>query len=608
MPSLPKSTTIANGGDEAFFRTLLDTTSAGIMLHRGEQILFANRALEKILDYPLDQLLTMTFVDIGHPTCREMLRLRSQDRLRGETVAPTYEFPALTRTSEVKWLEITATLVPVDGVPAILATFVDVTPRKRAEAAHKHTEWMLGQILQGDPVPTFVINEKHEVTHWNRACEVVTGTLAKDVVGTRKAGAAFYGSDRPVLADLIVDGATEKLESYYKDAHHVSAMVLEAYEAEGFFPNFGNEGLWLLFTAAPLKDAKGRMIGAVETLVDITERKASEASLKQAYEDLEVLVEKRTEQLAQAKAALEADVVKRKASEAELLQRYTELSELNEKLRSAQEQLVQSEKLASIGQLAAGVAHEINNPIGYVQSNIGTLEKYFRALVSVMDAYGPTATALPEDHEAARTARQAEQDHDLAFIREDALSLMEETREGIDRVRKIVADLKDFSRVDSAQVWQWADLHRCLDSTLNIVSNEVKYKAEVVKEYGTLPEVECLPSQLNQVFMNLMVNASHAITADRGTITLRTGCEDDQVWVEVEDTGSGMPPEVLGKIFDPFFTTKPIGKGTGLGLSLSYGIIQKHHGRIDVRSEPGQGTCFRIVLPVRQTNKEAPAP
>jgi len=228
--------------------------------------------------------------------------------------------------------------------------------------------------------------------------------------------------------------------------------------------------------------------------------------------------------------------------------------------------------------------------------------------VSVVDAFGATATALPEDHEMVRAARQAEQDHDLAFIREDALSLMEETREGIDRVRKIVADLKDFSRVDSAQVWQWADLHRCLDSTLNIVSNEIKYKAEVVKEYGTLPEVECLPSQLNQVFMNLMVNASHAITADRGTITLRTGCEDDQVWVEVEDTGSGMPPEVLGKIFDPFFTTKPIGKGTGLGLSLSYGIIQKHHGRIDVRSEPGQGTCFRIVLPVRQTNKEAPAP
>lgn len=606
MPSLPEPQTA--GQELSLFKAITETTSAGILLQQGEQLIFANNALEKILEYSKDELSRMTLTQIVHPLGHERVTQQTLALQQNPKAVPIYEIPVVTKSSAVKWLEITASAIQHDNQITNLITAIDITARKRAEAAHKHTEWMLGQMLQGDPVPTFVINQNHEVTHWNRACEVVTGASASKMIGSRQPWIAFYDSERPVMADLIVDGAMDKLEAYYKDAHHVSEIVLEAYEAEGFFPNFGSEGLWLYFTAAPLKDPKGKIIGAVETLVDITARKKSEASLQKAYDDLEVLVEKRTGQLAQAKAALEADVVKRQASEAELMQRYTELSELNEKLRSAQEQLLQSEKLASIGQLAAGVAHEINNPIGYVQSNITTLEKYLQDVLSIIDVLQGAVDALPADHPAATAAQKIEQKLDLPFIREDALNLMSETREGIDRVRKIVADLKDFSRVDSAQVWQWADLHRCLDSTLNIVSNEIKYKAAVVKDYGDLPEVECLPSQMNQVFMNLMVNASHAISSDRGTLTLRTGRQDDQVWVEVEDTGDGIPADTLSKIFDPFFTTKPIGQGTGLGLSLAYGIVQKHHGRIDVRSEVGKGTCFRITLPIKQVNKEEPGP
>ncbi|RTL54464.1 MAG: PAS domain S-box protein [Rhodocyclaceae bacterium] len=609
MPSSPedRSDVPEASSDDALFRAITESTSVGILLHRGGRIIFTNPAMARIMGHSREELLTMSFDEVAHPSCRDLVRERSLARLRGERVLSSYEFPSQSKAGDVKWLEVTASVIQYQGQSAVLATFIDFTARKRAEAAHKHTEWVLEQMLQGNPVATFVINEKHEVTHWNRACEAVTGLLAKDMVGTRRPWAAFYEDERPVLADLIVDGATEKLESYYKDAHHISAVVLEAYEAERFFPQLGKGGLWLHFTAAPLKDAKGKLIGAVETLVDITERKKSEESLRQAYEDLEVLVARRTGQLAQAKAALEADILKRQASEAELLQRYTELADLNAQLSSAQEQLMQSEKLASIGQLAAGVAHEINNPIGYVQSNIGTLENYLRGVLAVVDVLEEGVSALPADHPALQAMREIEEEHDLAFIREDALGLMEETREGIDRVRKIVADLKDFSRVDSAQVWQWADLHQCLDSTLNIVNNEIKYKAQVVKEYGKLPEVECMPSQINQVLMNLLVNASHAITAERGTITLRTGCEGDQVWVEVEDNGSGIPPDIQSKIFDPFFTTKPVGKGTGLGLSLSYGIMQKHHGSIEVRSQVGQGTVFRIKLPIKQTHKEEAA-
>ncbi|MBI5753314.1 MAG: PAS domain S-box protein [Hydrogenophilales bacterium] len=292
------------------------------------------------------------------------------------------------------------------------------------------------------------------------------------------------------------------------------------------------------------------------------------------------------------------DVTARKQEQQSLQRRNEELLVLNDKLKEAQNQLLQSEKMASVGQLAAGVAHEINNPIGYVYSNLGTLQNYVQDIFKVVSAYEGAEPAIADD-ELLSQVRKAKAQADLNFLREDVLSLMHESREGITRVKKIVQDLKDFSHVDTSDEWHWTDLHAGLDTTLNIVWNELKYKAEVKKEYGDIPEVECLPSQLNQVFLNMLVNAGHAIE-ERGAITLRTGRAGDEVWVEIADTGKGIAPEHLQRIFEPFFTTKPIGKGTGLGLSLSYGIVQKHGGRIEVQSEPGKGTAFKIWLPVKQ--------
>jgi signal transduction histidine kinase len=282
----------------------------------------------------------------------------------------------------------------------------------------------------------------------------------------------------------------------------------------------------------------------------------------------------------------------------DLLRANAELKQLNAKLSDAQDKLMQSEKLASIGQLAAGVAHEINNPIGYIFSNFGTLEKYMADLFGMLAAYEEAEAALADSPIAARL-RSMREEVELDFLKEDIPSLMAESKEGITRVRKIVQNLKDFSRIDTAQEWVMADLHHGIDSTLNIVANEIKYKADVVKAYGEIPDIECLPSELNQVFMNLLVNAAHAITAERGTITIRTGVDADRVWVEVADSGSGIAKENLGRIFDPFFTTKPVGKGTGLGLSLSYGIVKKHFGQFDVTSEVGVGTTFRVLLPIQ---------
>ncbi|MCF5142094.1 response regulator [Pseudomonas edaphica] len=263
-------------------------------------------------------------------------------------------------------------------------------------------------------------------------------------------------------------------------------------------------------------------------------------------------------------------------------------------------QLVQSEKLASLGQLAAGVAHEINNPVGFISSNLSTLDGYFNQLQQMLEAYRHSEEIIASQPQrdqlkALRTTLE------LDFLKEDIPILIRESKDGIGRVVQIVKDLKNFSRVDNDQTWQFTNLQQGIDSTLNIVASELKYRADVVKHYMPLPDIECLASQLNQVVMNLVINAAQAMGPERGTITISNGVEGENIWLEVADDGCGIAPETVQKIFDPFFTTKPVGEGTGLGLSLSYGIVKKHRGSISVSSELGKGTTFRVVLPIRQT-------
>jgi two-component system, NtrC family, sensor kinase len=288
------------------------------------------------------------------------------------------------------------------------------------------------------------------------------------------------------------------------------------------------------------------------------------------------------------------DITARKRMEETLEARNVEQRRLIAELRSAHEQLLQAEKMASIGQLAAGIAHEINNPVGFVNSNMGALKNYVGTLLDVIDKYEAAAAGYPE---LAAKLAALRADADLEFLKDDVIDLVRESLDGLKRVRDIVQALKDFSHVGETE-WQVADLHQGLDSTLHIVASEIRYKARVVKEYGVLPPIMCLASQLNQVFMNLLINAAHAIR-EHGVITLRTGASDGWVWVEVADDGVGIAPEHVKRIFEPFFTTKPVGSGTGLGLSLSYGIVHRHGGRIDVASVVGKGTRFTVHLPVQ---------
>ncbi len=294
----------------------------------------------------------------------------------------------------------------------------------------------------------------------------------------------------------------------------------------------------------------------------VLERKAMEARIREYQQNLETMVSERTDELEQA---------------------------LNG-LKNAHMQLVQSEKMASIGQIAAGVAHEINNPLSFISSNLNSLNRYIDKLTAYI---GVQDRALAGDEHFQSQRKR----FNIEFITADIRDLIQESLEGADRVKMIVADLKSFSRVDRGEQ-ELADLNQCLESTLNIVWNELKYNAEVVKDLGDISATRCYPQQLNQVFMNLLVNASHAI-GDKGRIAIRTWQEAGSNYVSISDTGCGIAKEHMQSIFEPFFTTKEVGKGTGLGLSISYDIVKKHQGDIVVDSEVGKGTTFTVRVPIR---------
>lgn len=288
--------------------------------------------------------------------------------------------------------------------------------------------------------------------------------------------------------------------------------------------------------------------------------------------------------------------------EERVMQRTAELEAANDELQRAQNQLVVSEKMASLGLLSAGIAHEINNPIGYIRSNLDSLQHYTQELTELIELYERAEQYISEP-KALESIEQHKRKINLPFLKEDLSQLINDSLTGSQRVKQIVTDLKIFAYPEQHN-WEKLDLRECIQSVLNIVNSEVKYKAEIELNIDPeLPTIECITTQIYQVLTNLLINAAQAIE-EQGRITisvLSLRPEEDAVQITIRDTGCGMSQDVINKIFDPFFTTKAVGQGTGLGLSVSYGIIEAHLGSIQVESQPGQGTCFTLSLPVTQS-------
>lgn len=272
-----------------------------------------------------------------------------------------------------------------------------------------------------------------------------------------------------------------------------------------------------------------------------------------------------------------------------------EKKQMETQLRDSQARIIQQEKMASIGQLAAGVAHEINNPMGYISSNMSSLGRYVEKLSQFIQVQEQVIEKCA-DQDTRSEVEMLKKQIKLDYILNDLRNLIAESLEGSQRVSKIVQDLKSFSREDKNEP-TLSDLNDHIRSTINIVRNEIKYVAELNLQLGDIPPLLCHPQQIGQVVMNLLVNAAHAIT-EKGVITLTTSRVGNMIEVSVSDTGCGISQENIKKIFEPFFTTKAPGKGTGLGLAISLDIIRKHDGELLVQSEPGRGTTFTMRLPI----------
>lgn len=394
-------------------------------------------------------------------------------------------------------------------------------------------------------------DDKGTVTFWNNAATEVFGYSGDEIVGKSVEYIIpnrFRKAHQDGLKRVLTTGIS----------HVVGSRPVEVI---GFCKD-GSEFPLELSLAIWKRGGKTFFTGIIR---DITGRKEIEVALRQDKEVLEKLTD--------------------------------ELQRTNEELKNTQAQMLQREKMASVGQLAAGVAHEINNPMGFITSNLGSLQKYFAKYTGFISVQEEALKALGGD----AAVEKAREKLKLDFIIDDTEDLLAESLDGAKRVTEIVQNLKSFSRIDAAER-SLASMNECLDTTLKIVWNELKYKAEIKKEYGELSETFCNPQEINQVFMNLLVNAAQAIEK-QGVITLRTWEEDGSVKVSVSDTGSGIPEDKLQRIFDPFYTTKEVGKGTGLGLSICYDIVKKHEGKISVVSEPDTGTTFTVSLPVRKDDK-----
>ena len=432
----------------------------------------------------------------------------------------------------------------------ILVLLIVLSSRKRllhhnrqamaqVEAASRYARGLLEATL--DPLVT--IDRDGRISDVNNATELATGENRQTLIG-RDFCTLFTEPDKARIGYQTVF-ANGQVRDYPLVIKHRDGRLTE-----------------VVYNATLYRSEEGEIAGAFAAARDVTAFNRAQTRLLDYQSQLEQRVEERTRQLG-----------------------------------AAREQLLHAEKLSAIGQLAAGVAHEINNPLGFVSSNLNTLRKYFDSLAEALDLCSTFIRSPANDH---HDLLQRLQDLDIDFLQQDGKELLEESGEGITRIRRIVQDLKDFSHQDQTPSFAQVDLHACLESSLNMARNEIKYKAEVIREYGPIPAVECVASQIGQVFLNLLVNAAQAIETEPGQITVRTGTLGDQVWVEIGDNGSGIAEAVKARVFEPFFTTKPVGKGTGLGLSVSFGIITQHRGQITVDSQPGEWTRFTVWLPVRQ--------
>lgn len=475
---------------------------------------------------------------------------------------------------------------------------------ERATKAFSISEAKYRELVENASSIIVRIDTQGNITFFNEFAQSFFGYSASEIIGRKAIGTIAPTTD--TAGNDLVNALKDNLGHPEQYTHHENENVCR-----------NGQKVWVAWRNKALLDEKGQFAGILAIGTDISDRKRAEEALQKAKDELEIRVQQRTSELSQALDRLQKEMLERQQAEEELRQsearereKATQLEAALYQLRTAQAQLIQSEKMSSLGQLVAGVAHEVNNPVNFIHGNLTHVQNYASGLLDLLYLY------QQEFPQASTRILDEIELLDLKFIEDDLPKVLSSMQGGTERIQQIVLSLRNFSRLDEAEM-KPVDLHSGIESTLLILQNSLKGKngypdIYVVKEFSELPLVECYASQMNQAFMNILTNAIDAINQRyqeyssqqiklvTGVITIRTSfIEGQQVMIEICDNGVGMPETIKDQIFNPFFTTKKVGQGTGLGLSVSYQVVvEQHRGELKCMSEYSKGTVFQITIPV----------
>jgi len=578
--------------------------------------LYLNHRWEENLGFSTAELLAHSWTELIHPDDQETtlnhlynFRLQSTSSSSNQTFENRYRC----QDGSYKWFLWNAKFCP--NQQSIYAVVRDITERKQSRQALRDSEERFRCLVESvKDYALYMLDPNGNVISWNPGAERINGYTETEIMG--QPVAKFYPPE-----DVRAGKPAYELQV---------AATTGRFEDESCRVRRDGSQFWAHAVVTALHDKHGQLRGFAKVTRDITERKRAEAALQKAYDDLERRVHERTAELLEANRLLRHEIVERqqaeaglRQSEAQLRQQAQQLQQALQRLKQTQAQLVQSEKMSSLGQLVAGVAHEINNPVNFINGNITHASQYAQDLLYLVALY---QQAYPQPTPAIEEALA---EIDLYFISNDLPKLLNSMQSGADRIRQIVLSLRNFSRLDEAEK-KTVDIHEGIDNTLTILQNRLHPKPglppiTVHKIYGDLPLVDCYAGQLNQVFMNILSNAIDALE-ERAQVSQQLDLEDDTLlspstpalfcpfptiqiqterlnsdWISIriKDNGLGITERVKNRLFDPFFTTKPVGKGTGLGLSISYQIVvEQHGGNLKCQSVPGQGSEFVVEIPI----------
>ncbi|HEY9653181.1 MAG TPA: PAS domain S-box protein, partial [Coleofasciculaceae cyanobacterium] len=551
---------------QAFLDSLIENLPVGVSIKNANElrVMYWNKASEDLFGYSKAEVLDK--IDYDFLPSEQARYLRAQDRqvlMSGELVEVS-DAPLMTPHRGQRFVHTKKVpLLDETGTPQyLLSIYEDITERKQAEEALRQSEAHHRRILETACEGIWLFDADSKTTFANDRIAEMLGYTVEEMLGRS-------------LFDFLDE------DSYAIATTYIERRRQGIHERHDFkFRRKDGSDLWAIVSAQPILDSEGQFVGVLRMITDISDRKRAEQTLQQSAQQMKA--------------------------------KNQQLKQTLRQLKQTQAQLIQNEKMVSLGQLVAGIAHEINNPVSFIYGNIHHAREYASNLLRLVDVYNRHyPTPLPEIQREIDAI-------EFEFVRTDFPKLLKSIEEGANRIREIVLSLRNFSRLDEAHM-KFVNIHEGIDSTLLILQHRLKKapshpEIRVIKEYAQLPPVECYPGPLNQVFMNLLSNAIDALETHPAPrlITIRSelvSCQhsgDGQktpefVVIRIADNGPGIPEDIKNRIFDHFFTTKPVGVGTGLGLSISHSIVvEKHRGTLTCRSSPGRGAEFVIELPLKQ--------